>query len=197
MAGVTFGKLCHNRRYQLFDRQILRERIVGYPLQNVRIKNVAHGRLSLKKSGANASPPGRSDQERRIVRRRVAIVGAGVAGLGAAWALNKHPDRFDIRVFEANPQVGGNAVTVDMPQDDGTSIPFDISVTACIPTVYHNYLQLLKLHSIDLVNTQFNYSVKCREDIYAHAYDSEFRRRLQPEIDRFQKLLAFLQRFNV
>lgn len=131
------------------------------------------------------------------MRRRVAIIGAGVAGLGAAWALNKHPNRFDIRVFEANPQVGGNAVTVDMPQDDGTSIPFDISVTACIPTVYHNYLQLLKLHSIDLVNTQFNYSVKCREDIYAHAYDSEFRRRLQPEIDRFQKLLAFLQRFNV
>jgi len=131
------------------------------------------------------------------LRRRVAIIGAGVAGLGAAWALNKHPNRFDIRVFEANPQVGGNAVTVDMPQDDGTSIPFDISVTACIPTVYHNYLQLLKLHSIDLVNTQFNYSVKCREDIYAHAYDSEFRRRLQPEIDRFQKLLAFLQRFNV
>ena len=131
------------------------------------------------------------------MRRRVAIIGAGVAGLGAAYALNKHPDRFDIRVFEANPQVGGNAVTVDMPQDDGTSIPFDISVTACIPTVYHNYLQLLKLHSIDLVNTQFNYSVKCREDIYAHAYDSEFRRRLQPEIDRFQKLLAFLQRFNV
>ena len=42
MAGVTFGKLSHNRRYELFDRQILRERIVGYLVQNVRIKNVAH-----------------------------------------------------------------------------------------------------------------------------------------------------------
>jgi len=30
-------------------------------------------------------------------------------------------------------KVGGNAITADMPQDDGTSIPFDISVTACIP----------------------------------------------------------------
>ena len=64
--------------------------------------------------------------------RRIAIVGAGVSGLGVAWALNRHPDRFDFRVFEAADRIGGNAVTADMPQDDGTSIPFDISVTAYI-----------------------------------------------------------------
>ena len=65
--------------------------------------------------------------------RRIAIVGGGVSGLGAAWALHHHPDRFDFRLFEANEQLGGNAITADMPQDDGSAIPFDISVTACIP----------------------------------------------------------------
>ncbi len=59
--------------------------------------------------------------------RRVAIVGGGVAGLGAAWALHQHPDRFEFRLFEANDRLGGNAVTVDMPQSDGSRIPFDIS----------------------------------------------------------------------
>ena len=68
--------------------------------------------------------------------RKVAIVGAGVSGLGAAWALHRHPDRFDFRLFEAQDRIGGNAITADMPQDDGTTIPFDISVTACIPSVY-------------------------------------------------------------
>ena len=58
--------------------------------------------------------------------RRVAIVGGGVAGLGVAWAPNRHPDRFDFRLFEAEEQLGGNAMTVDMPQDDGTSIPFEL-----------------------------------------------------------------------
>ena len=57
--------------------------------------------------------------------RRIAIVGAGVLGLGAAWALHHHPDRFDFRLFEAREQIGGNAVTDDMPQEDGTTIPFD------------------------------------------------------------------------
>ncbi len=39
--------------------------------------------------------------------RRVAIIGAGVSGLGAAWALNRHPEGFDFRVFEAHACVGG------------------------------------------------------------------------------------------
>ena len=41
--------------------------------------------------------------------RRVAVIGAGVSGLGVAWALHRHPDRFDFRVFEAQARTGGNA----------------------------------------------------------------------------------------
>jgi len=129
--------------------------------------------------------------------RKIAIVGGGVAGLGAAWALHKHPERFDIRLFEANATLGGNAITVDMPQDDGHSICFDISVTACIPTVYHNYVQFLQQHGIPLVDTRFSYAVKYRHDVYAHDFNSALRRQLQPEIDKFQKLLRFLKAFNV
>lgn len=33
--------------------------------------------------------------------------------------------RFDFRLFEAQEQLGGNAITVEMPQDNGGSIPFD------------------------------------------------------------------------
>ena len=128
--------------------------------------------------------------------RRVAIVGGGVSGLGVAWALHQHPDRFDFRLFEAQAQVGGNAITVDMPQDDGSSIPFDISVTACIPSVYHHILLFMRQHGIELVDTKFSYSVKYRGKVYAHDFDSEIRRQLQPEIEKFQKLLRRLQWFG-
>ena len=79
--------------------------------------------------------------------RRIAIIGGGVSGLGAAWALHHDPD-FDFRLYEAQGQLGGNAVTVVMPQDDGSSIPFDISVTACIPSVYHHILLLMEQFGI-------------------------------------------------
>ena len=104
--------------------------------------------------------------------RRIAIVGAGISGLGAAYALSREPERFDFRVYEANDRLGGNAVTVDMPQADGSSIPFDISVTACIPTVYQNYLQLLDRLGVELVETRFSYSVDYAGDVYAHDFDS-------------------------
>ena len=128
--------------------------------------------------------------------RRIAIVGGGVSGLAAAWALQQHPEQFDFRLFEAASQIGGNAVTADMPQNDGTSIPFDISVTACIPSVYHHILLFLQRHGIELVETRFSYSVKYQGDIYAHDYDSGIRRQLQPEIERFQKVLRFMKRLG-
>ena len=126
------------------------------------------------------------------MQRRIAIIGGGVSGLGAAWALSHHPDRFDFRLFEAQGQVGGNAITVDMPQDDGSSIPFDISVTAYIPSVYDHIILLMKEFGIDLVDTKFSYSVKHGDGLYAHDFDSDIRRELQDEIARFQRLLRFL-----
>ena len=83
-----------------------------------------------------------------------------------------------------------------MPQDDGASIPFDISVTACIPSVYHHILLIMQQYGIELVDTRFSYSVKYHGGIYAHDFDSDIRRELQPEIERFQRLLRRLKRFG-
>ncbi len=117
--------------------------------------------------------------------QRIAIVGAGISGLGAAWALHHHPDRFEFRLFEARDQIGGNVITADMPQDDASSIPFDISVTACIPSVYQHMLLLMKKFGIELVDSRFSYSVRYRGQVYAHDFDSDVREQLQYEIEKF------------
>ncbi|MYB42120.1 MAG: NAD(P)-binding protein [Chloroflexi bacterium] len=128
--------------------------------------------------------------------RRIAIVGGGISGLGAAWALHHHPDRFDFRLFEARDQVGGNAITSGMPQGDGSSIPFDISVTACIPSVYDHVVLLMEQFGIELLKTRFSYSVKYGGRLYAHDFDSDIREELQDEIAKFQRLLRRLHWFG-
>ena len=135
---------------------------------------------------------GAANPRERTTLRRIAIIGGGISGLAAAWGLHHHPDRFDFRLFEARDQIGGNAITADMPQDDGGSIPFDISVTACIPSVYDHIVLLMKQFGIDLVDTRFSYSVKYRGQIYAHDFDSEIREQLHAEIAKFQRLLRRL-----
>ena len=136
------------------------------------------------------------DRGREKKLRRIAIIGGGISGLAAAWALDQHRDRFDFRLFEAQDRIGGNAVTADMPQDDGSSVPFDISVTACIPSVYHHVVLLMEQLGIDLVETRFSYSVKYRGQVYAHDFDSEIKEQLQAEIAKFQRVLRRLHRFG-
>jgi hypothetical protein len=128
---------------------------------------------------------------------RICIVGAGISGLGAAWALDQHRDRYQFEIFERNDRLGGNAMTVDIPQDDGSTIPIDISVTAFIPSVYQNYLELLGRYDIAQIPTRFSYTVSYNGGIYAHDHASDLRDELSDEIARFQELLRFLKRFNV
>ena len=46
-------------------------------------------------------------------KRKVAIVGAGISGLGCAYALRQHPD-LDITLFEGGNHIGGHSNTVDI-----------------------------------------------------------------------------------
>ncbi len=46
-------------------------------------------------------------------KKKVAIIGAGISGLGCAYALRKHPD-LDITIFEGGDHIGGHSNTVDI-----------------------------------------------------------------------------------
>ena len=52
---------------------------------------------------------------------RIAIIGTGISGLGAAFLL--HP-RHDITVYEKAPRIGGHSRTVTVDYD-GRAIPVD------------------------------------------------------------------------
>ncbi len=69
---------------------------------------------------------------------RIAIVGAGIAGLGAAWALSL---RHRVTVFEAAAYAGGHANTRDIAVD-GRNLAVD---TGFIVFNEHNYPQLTRL----------------------------------------------------
>ena len=54
-------------------------------------------------------------------RTRVAIVGAGSAGMSAAHALALSPDQFEVELFERSPHCGGMATSTDIDPSHGAS----------------------------------------------------------------------------
>lgn len=91
-----------------------------------------HGKVQLVKKGDKT-------------QRTVAVIGGGIAGCGAAWALNR--SGFKVTLFEARPQVSGNARTFDWdfsPFKSGKDwVKSCVSVTAWPPLYYKNYTALL------------------------------------------------------
>ncbi|MGB1464746.1 MAG: FAD-dependent oxidoreductase, partial [Alcanivorax nanhaiticus] len=50
------------------------------------------------------------------MKQRIAIVGAGISGLTAAWYLS---EQNDVEVFEAGDYLGGHTCTVPVQRDHG------------------------------------------------------------------------------
>lgn len=69
---------------------------------------------------------------------RVAIIGAGISGLGAAWILRK---THSVSVFEAADYPGGHTHTVDVSLQ-GVSAPVDTGFLVFNDRTYPNLLGL-------------------------------------------------------
>lgn len=71
-------------------------------------------------------------------RMKIAIIGTGISGLGAAWLLHR---RHDITVFEKNAYAGGHSRTIDVAGPEGPR-PVD---TGFIVFNHRNYPHLTAL----------------------------------------------------
>ncbi|HEY8002913.1 MAG TPA: NAD(P)/FAD-dependent oxidoreductase [Phenylobacterium sp.] len=76
-------------------------------------------------------------EERKL---RIAVIGAGVAGLSAAWLLSK---RHQVVLFEAEGRLGGHANTVDAPNADGVATPVDTGFIVYNEPNYPNFTALM------------------------------------------------------
>ena len=93
-----------------------------------------------------------------MTRPRAAVVGSGVAGLTAAYLLQR---RYDVTLFEADGRLGGHAHTHELPTFDGGTVDID---TGFIVHNRRTYPQLLRLFGELEVATQesdMSMSVRC------------------------------------
>lgn len=96
-----------------------------------------------------ASPNGASPQ-----RQRIAVVGSGIAGTGAAWLLSRH---HDVTLFEADGRPGGHTHTVDLTLD-GVTWPVDTGFLVFNRKTYPNLCGLFEHLGIEIANASMGFS---------------------------------------
>jgi predicted NAD/FAD-binding protein len=90
--------------------------------------------------------------------RRIAVVGSGVAGLTAAYVLNKQDN---VTLFEADSRLGGHAHTHSVPQMDGTNLGIDTGFIVHNERTYPTLLRLFSELDVQTQDSEMSMSVRC------------------------------------
>lgn len=126
---------------------------------------------------------------------RIAIVGAGVAGLTAARLLRR---KFDISVFEANDYAGGHSHTVTA-EVEGRRFRVDTGFIVCNDRNYPSFMDLLRELRVGLVPAEMSFSVSNPAlglEYNGHDLNTLFVQRGNLWRPSFHRMLLDILRFN-
>lgn len=90
---------------------------------------------------------------------KVAIVGAGIAGLTTAAGL---ADRHELTVFEAADWIGGHTNTVDV-EEDGGIVAVDTGFIVFNDWTYPNFIALLRKLGVAWQASNMSFSLQCEK----------------------------------
>ena len=87
--------------------------------------------------------------------QKIAVVGSGIAGMGAAWALSKN---HQVTLFESENRLGGHANTFDLPDGKG-SVPVDTGFIVYNERNYPNLVRLFEEASVPTEPSDMSFAV--------------------------------------
>lgn len=90
---------------------------------------------------------------------RIAVVGAGIAGLSTAWLLS---DKYRVTLFEAGDYFGGHSNTVDVTLE-GLTHPVDTGFLVHNDVTYPNLVPLLAHLGVPVHASDMSFGVSIRE----------------------------------
>ena len=124
---------------------------------------------------------------------KVAVIGAGVSGLGAAYALK---DSHDLTLYEKDARLGGHANTVRIDYD-GRAIDVDTGFIVYNARNYPNLVGLLDTLGVESRETDMSFAFACKRLEWSSNFPrgvfAQKRNLINP---RFLRMLADIRRFN-
>lgn len=90
------------------------------------------------------------------MKEKLAVIGTGISGLGAAYFLSKE---YDLTLFEKGNYVGGHSNTLDV-SENGKEIPIDTGFIVFNHVTYPNLLRLFNRIGVPTKKSDMSFSVQ-------------------------------------
>lgn len=113
---------------------------------------------------------------------RIAVVGCGVAGLTAAWLLQR---KHEVHLFEKNNYLGGHTRTLQVPESNGASLPVDTGFIVMNHRNYPNFTNVLEQLGVELADSSMTFSFY--DSVSKYGYSGNSLGSLFPSINYFFK----------
>jgi len=131
----------------------------------------------------------------REAKPRLAVIGAGISGLSAAWLLR---DAYEVTLFEAEPRAGGHADTQEVTLD-GKEIAVDTGFIVFNNVNYPNLVGFFNALGVASHESNMSFGVSKNNAGYEYAGGELKQLFAQPENifkRRFWRMVADILRFN-
>uniref|UniRef100_A0A832MJV6 FAD-dependent oxidoreductase n=1 Tax=Eiseniibacteriota bacterium TaxID=2212470 RepID=A0A832MJV6_UNCEI len=129
-------------------------------------------------------------------RERIAVIGAGVAGLTAAWLLGR---RHDVVLFEREGRLGGHTHTVVVEHGPDAGLAVDTGFIVLNRRNYPTFVRILDALGVALQPSDMSFGYHCERSGFQYAgtgLAGLFARRRNLASARFGAMLLDIARFN-
>lgn len=126
--------------------------------------------------------------------KRIAVIGAGISGMGAAWMLSRD---HDVTLFEAENRLGGHARTV-LAGKSGTQ-PVDTGFIVFNYANYPNMVSLFDELNVPVIKSNMSFGASIdggRLEYGLRSLDALFAQRKNAVNPKFLRMIADVFRFN-
>jgi predicted NAD/FAD-binding protein len=128
-------------------------------------------------------------------RRKIAVIGTGIAGMASAWLLDQ---RHDVILYEKNSRIGGHTNTVNVPSERG-DIPIDTGFIVFNDRNYPNLTALFRHLGVEVKDSEMSFAASLRDGQFEYAgtdLNGLLGQRLNALNPKFWKMVADILRFN-
>ncbi|KAI0743733.1 FAD/NAD(P)-binding domain-containing protein [Daedaleopsis nitida] len=127
--------------------------------------------------------------------KRVCIVGAGASGMSAAYALSKHPDKFQVTVFDKQPVAGGMATSIEVDASKYGASYINDGVQGCSP-VFANTLRMFRMLGFEATEVDMQISFGKGDNFWTNVFPSKLVAEYKKDIAKFGRALSTIKKLE-